>query len=160
MGFIVFGFLVQPRGLPMSSLHGASPFEGFPSPAASALAGFLPPHRSPSKDGAISGPYSAGRVRCVLCVLPRQGARSSLGFLIFHRRVASPFHGGHRPEGQRSRGRGHLRSRSARSHGAPPKRAPGPVAFPLQVPPSKGRLFAGLSAWGDYCLTQAGGVQE
>jgi hypothetical protein len=118
MGFIVFRFLVRPRGLPKSSLHGASPFEGFPSPAASALAGFLPPHRSPSKDGAISGPCSAGRVRCVLCVLPREGARSSLGFLLVHRRVASPSHGGRRPEGPRSRGRGHLRSGSARSQEA------------------------------------------
>jgi len=35
------------------------PSKGFPRQQPPALAGFLPPHRSPSKDGAISGPCSA-----------------------------------------------------------------------------------------------------
>jgi hypothetical protein len=82
------------------SLHDASPFEGFPSPAAFRSRRILPPHRSPSKDGAISGSFSAGRVRCVLLVLPREGARSSLGFLPRHHCVASPGRWSRRPEGR------------------------------------------------------------
>jgi hypothetical protein len=55
---------------------------------------------------------------------------------------------------------GAISARGALVPKRPPKRAPGPVAFLLEVPPSSGRLFAGRSAWGVYGLTQAGGVQE
>jgi len=66
------------------------PSKGFPRQQHPALTGFLPPHRSPSKDGAISGLCSAGRVRCVLRVLPLGGARSSHGFFLVFSRPSHP----------------------------------------------------------------------
>jgi hypothetical protein len=88
----------RPHSVPSTLLD---PSKGFPRQQPSALVGFLPSHRSPSKDGAISGPLSAGRVRCFLHVLPRERARSSLGFLLVQRFVAS-LRGG--PSSRRTRG--------------------------------------------------------
>jgi hypothetical protein len=66
---------------PVLSFHDASPFEAFSSPAAFRSLRSLPSYRSPSKDGPISGSFSAGRVRRLSHVLPHVEARGSLGFL-------------------------------------------------------------------------------
>jgi hypothetical protein len=134
------------------------PSKVFPRQQLPALTGILPPHRSPSKDGAISGSCSAGRVRCIHRVLPLGGARSSHGFFLVHLSSVSPSRAERGPEGPRLCSRGPLRSGSEVL--GSPRRLQGLRSSSRSHHPGDWVGSAVRSVGGDYGLTQARGGFE